>query len=158
MPVFFRAGAAAFLAAGLLVAAPTAEGQPTSADLVATGAVAGGETTVPSYHLVAFTFAVTDKGPGSITSSADLDYTSVRHGTVVDQLCIPRDGHAIEPDSPYCESGGLRPGQSNRMTLIVQPDSVSGVALRVRVCASNESGVPDPRPGNNCVVKSVLLQ
>jgi hypothetical protein len=129
-----------------------------SADLTASASVAGGERTVDSFHPVVFVFTLRNKGPATVDSSADLTYTSVQNGTVVDQLCIVSSGASFNADSPSCEYGALAPGGHARMTLIVQPDpDASQVPLRVRVCASNESEIPDPVPGNNCVTKSVFV-
>jgi hypothetical protein len=128
-----------------------------SADLAASGMVAGGERTVESSHPVVFVFTLRNKGPATVDSSADIEYTSIKNGTFVDQLCILSNGNSFNADQPGCEYGELRPGEWARMTLIVQPTrNVSG-PLSVRVCASNESGIPDGVRGNNCTTKTVML-
>lgn len=130
-----------------------------SADLAVSGSIAGGERSVETFHPVVFVFNLTNNGPNAITSSADLTYSAVRNGTVSDQLCIFPSGASFNPDSPSCEFGTLRVGQTSRMTLIVQPDTgASGQPLSVRVCSSNESGVRDPVPSNNCLTLSVRLE
>jgi hypothetical protein len=136
----------------------SAVAQSPSADLAVSGFVAGGEQTVASYHPVVFVFSVKNRGPAALNSSADLTYVSVRNGRVVDQLCISRNRVSFDPDSPSCEFGPLASGQKTRMTLIVQPGTdVSGVTVSVRVCASNEGGIPDPVSANNCETRRVEL-
>jgi hypothetical protein len=141
---------------GAVQAAPSPTTTPTSAlapssDLEATGFVAGGERTVESSHPVVFVFTLKNKGPDAIDSSADLSYAEVQNGTVTDQLCIFPDRRSFNADSPFCEFGQLKVGQVARMTLIVQPfNNVTGVRLSVRVCSSNESGIPDPVSANDC--------
>jgi hypothetical protein len=146
------------LAGGAASAPGTTPPSPASADLATTGSVAGGERTVESSHPVVFVFRLRNHGPATVDSSADLNYTAVRNGEVVDQLCVFPGGNGFNADSPYCEFGALAPGQTARMTLIVQPRTdVTRVPLTVRVCASNESEIPDPVPGNDCATKSVLI-
>jgi hypothetical protein len=143
-------------AGGALNASGAASTASRSADLAVSGTVAGGEHSVESFHRVVFVFTIRNKGPGTVDSSADLGYTSVRNGSVSDQLCILPDGNSINPDSPQCEYGTLAPGQAARMALIVQPRTdMSGVPVTVRVCSSNESGIPDPVAANNCATRTV---
>lgn len=138
--------------------AMSAAAQSPSADLAVSGSVAGGERTVESSHLVAFVFSVKNKGPDAVDSSADLSYVSVQNGRVVDQLCVFPNRVSFNADSPSCEFGTLARGQSARMTLIVRPRTeVSGVTLGVRVCSSNESGIPDPVSANDCATRHVEL-
>lgn len=150
---------AALVVGGALVAGSlgsSANASPPSADLGVTGFVAGSERSVDSSHPVVLVFSLRNNGPSTEDSSADMAYTSVRNGTVTDQLCVFPDGSSFNADSPYCEFGQLRPGQVAHMTLIVQPRSdVSGVRLSARVCSSNESGIPDPVSSNDCVTESV---
>jgi Domain of unknown function DUF11 len=143
------------VAAGTLVSSATAAAP--SADLRVTGSVAGSERNVESSHPVVFVFSLKNNGPSTVDSSADMGYTSVRNGTVTDQLCVFPNGNSFNADSPFCEFGLLRSGQVAHMTLIVQPRSgVTGVKLSARVCSSNESDIPDPVSSNNCTTKSVL--
>jgi hypothetical protein len=129
--------------------------QSPSLDLAVTGEVAGGEQSVESFHPVVFVFALQNK-KGTVDSSADMSYTDVQNGTVTDQLCIFPDRRSFNADTPFCEFGQLTKGQVARMTLIVQPlSNVTGVELRVRVCSSNESGIPDPNPANDCTTLAV---
>jgi hypothetical protein len=137
-------------------AAGSSAASPPSADLAVSGFVAGGERAVESSHPVVLVFALMNRGPDTVDSSADVSYTRVTNATVTDQLCVFPDGNSFNPDSPYCEYGALAPGQVAHMTLVVQPRSnVTGVRLSVRVCSSNESDIPDPVTGNNCVTRSV---
>ena len=132
--------------------APSAVG----ADLTMSGFVAGGETSTESSHLIAMVFTLTNKGPGDIDSSADTTLVSVSGGRVVDEMCVLPNGFGINPDAPVCEQGVLPAGHSFKSTVIVQP-SGPGVTLAVRACASNESGIPDPKPGNNCKTLKVSI-
>jgi hypothetical protein len=120
-----------------------------AADLAMSGSVAGGETSTESSHLIAMVFTLTNKGPGDIDSSADTTVTVLSGGTMVDEMCVLPNGFGINADTPVCEQGQLPAGHSFKSTVILQP-SGNDVTLSVRACASNESGIPDPRPGNNC--------
>ena len=158
---FSRAAAAGALGAAMVILGPIGQASSSSdaTDLAVSGFVAGGEQNVETSHPVVLVFTLTDNGPRAITSSADQSYTSVQNGSITDQLCVFPNGNAFNPDSPSCEYGGLKAHQSVRMTLIVQPDpTASGQPLSVRVCASNESGVPDPQTRNDCLSLSVSLQ
>jgi hypothetical protein len=144
--------------AGAVSARGHTSGSPESADLAVSGAVAGGARTLEYGHLAVFVFTLRNRGPAAIVdNSADIGYTAVRNGTVVDQYCINTSGSSFNPDSPACEFGDLAPGEHTRMVVIVQPDNVASAHVRVRVCASNEAGVPDDFPGNDCVTRSVLV-
>jgi hypothetical protein len=145
--------------AGSALSAPgIVAGSPVSADLAASGSVAGGLRVVEAFHPVVFDFTLRNRGPAAVDSSADLGYTTVRNGTVVDQLCILANGSSFNADSPACEFGSLAPGEHARMVLIVQPRTdVSQVYVKVRVCASNESGIPDEVSRNDCTTKRVLI-
>jgi hypothetical protein len=146
------------VAGGALSAPGHGAGSPGSADLAASGSVAGGLRVVESFHPVVFEFTVRNRGPAAVDSSADLAYTIVRNGTVVDQLCVIANGSSFNPDSPACEFGSLAPGEHARMVLIVQPrTNVTQVYVKVRVCASNESDIPDDVSRNDCTTKKVLI-
>jgi hypothetical protein len=119
-----------------------------ASDVGVTGFVAGGERSVESSHPVVFVFKETNHGPGAGPDSVDLNIVSLSGGTVTDQLCVFPNGAGFDPDSPSCEPGALRVHQSSTMTVIVQPRPSSTV--RVRVCTSNEGGLPDPNPSNDC--------
>ena len=160
MPTFSRTAAAAALGAAMVILGPTGQASSSSdaTDLAITGLVAGGEQNVETSHPVVFVFKLTNNGPRAITS-ADQTYTSVQNASITDQLCVFPNGNAFNADSPSCEYGGLKVHQSAQMTLIVQPDpAASGQPVAVRVCASNESGVPDPQARNDCLSLSVSLQ
>jgi hypothetical protein len=138
-------------AGGASAAAPTT-------DLAVTGSVAGGERVVASNHLVAFTFDLKNKGPNRVTSSADLTYSKLHNGFVVDQLCVFPNGNGFDPDSPSCEPGALAAGQSTHMTLIVKPTAgAPNRKLSVQVCGSTEGSEIDPVASNNCTTLSVTL-
>jgi hypothetical protein len=135
-----------------------ADASARSADLAVSGAVAGGERTVESSHPVVLVFTLKNRGPGDVDSSADMGYVSVRNGTVTDQLCIFFTGASFNADSPQCEYGALSVGQTGRMTLIVQPRTdITDFRLSVKVCSSNESGIPDPVASNDCATRSVRV-
>jgi hypothetical protein len=119
-----------------------------SSDVRVTGFVAGGERSVESSHPVVFVFRETNHGPGAGPDSVDLSIVSSSGGTVTDQLCVFPNGDGFDPDSPSCEPGPLRVHQSSIMTVIVQPNS--GSTVRIRVCTSNEGGLPDPNSSNDC--------
>ena len=69
---------------------------------------------------------------------------------MADQLCMFPDRRSFNADTPFCEFGPLGVRQSARMTLIVHPiTDVTDVRLNVRVCSSNESGIPNPVSTND---------
>ena len=138
-------------AAGASAAAPTT-------DLAVTGSIAGGERVVASSHLVVFTFDLKNKGPNRVTSSADLTYSKLHNGFVVDQLCVMANGNGFDPDSPTCEPGALAAGRSTHMTLIVKPTAgAPNRTLSVQVCGSTEGSETDPVTSNNCTTLSVTV-
>jgi hypothetical protein len=144
--------------AGIVQAAGASAAAP-SADLAVTGSVAGGLRILgePS-HLVAFTFDLKNKGPNGVTSSADMTYSRVHNGFVVDQLCVLPNGTGFNADSPSCEPGALAAGESTHMTLILKPTAGAlNRKLTVRVCASTEGSEVDPVASNNCKTLSVTL-
>ena len=137
---------------GASAAAPTT-------DLAVTGSVEGGlRITGETSHLLAFTFDLKNKGPNGVTSSADMTYSKVHNGFVVDQLCVTSDGVGFNADSPTCEPGALAAGKSTHMTLILKPTAGAlNRTLSVRVCASTEDSEVDPVSANNCKTLSVTL-
>ena len=138
--------------AGASAAAPTT-------DLAVTGSVAGGLRIIgETSHPLAFTFALKNKGPDGVTSSADMTYSMVHNGFVVDQLCVMSDGVGFNADSPSCEPGTLAAGKSTHMTLLIKPtEGALNRKLTVRVCASTEDSEVDPDSSNNCKTLSVTL-
>jgi hypothetical protein len=148
----------AFGSAMSLQAADASTGAPIT-DLAVTGSVAGGLRILgePS-HLVAFTFDLKNKGPNGVTSSADMTYSRVHNGSVVDQLCVTANGVGFNADSPTCEPGTLAAGASTHMTLLLKPtEGAANRKLTVRVCASTEDSEVDPVASNNCKTLSVTL-
>jgi len=71
-------------------------------------------------------------------------------------MCVLPNGFGINPDTPSCETGPLKPQQSVHDTYIVQPSGTS-TSVSVRTCASNEGSVPDPVTSNNCKTLSVAI-
>jgi hypothetical protein len=124
-----------------------------SSDVGVTGFVAGSERSLEASHPVVFVFKETNHGPDAGQDSVDMTIVSTSGGTVTDQLCVFPDRASFNPDSPSCEPGALGVHQSSTMTVIVQPNSSSTV--RIRVCTSNEGGLPDPNPSNNCATLKV---
>jgi len=137
---------------GASAAAPTT-------DLAVTGSVEGGlRITVETSHLLAFTFDLKNKGPNGVTSSADMTYSKVRNGFVVDQFCVMTNGVGFNADSPTCEPGTLAAGKSTHMTLILKPtQGALNRTLSVQVCASTEDSEVDPVSSNNCKTLNVTL-
>jgi hypothetical protein len=148
--------ASAGIFAGVSQATTQSPDTATKADLVMTGSVAGGETSTESFHLIVFVFTLTDKGPGDIDSSADTTVTTVDGGTLVDTMCVLRNGFGINPDGPSCEQGPLAIHQSVKSTFIVQP-TTGHHTVSVTACGSNESAIPDAVPSNNCKTLSVAI-
>jgi len=138
--------------AGASAAAPTT-------DLAVTGSVAGGlRSTGETSHALAFSFDLKNKGPNAVTSSADMTYSKVHNGFVVDQLCVMANGIGFNADSPTCEPGTLAAGESTHMVLLLKPTAGAlNRTLTVQVCASTEDSEVDPVSSNNCKTLSVRL-
>jgi hypothetical protein len=154
---FHRKAAVVLFAVGALGATMSgsvaSEVSAPSSDVGVTGFVAGGEHSLEASHPVVFVFKETNHGPDAGQDSVDMTIVSTAGGTVTDQLCVLPDRAGINPDSPSCEPGALRVHQSSTMTVIMQPHSSSTV--RIRVCTSNEGGLADPNPSNDCATLRV---
>ena len=93
-------------------------------------------------------FTLTNKCPKPVDPSADMFIAEVqeRHGGR-SAVHVPRPAK-FQRRHPVLRVLGVR--QSARMTLIVHPfTDVTDVRLNVRVCSSNESGIPNPVSTND---------
>jgi hypothetical protein len=139
-----------------LVSSGVSHANPQGADLAVTGLVAGGETSTDSGHFIVFVFTLTNKGPAATDGSADLTFTDVQGGSLVDIMCVLPNGVGIYADTPSCETGPLQTKQSVQDTFVLQPSGTS-TSVSLRVCASNEGSVADPVASNNCKTLSVVV-
>jgi hypothetical protein len=118
-------------------AAATASSARATPTFAVRGTVAGGIKIIQPGQTLTFVFTETNKGPGSATE--DLVITKVTNAKVVgNPPCVLPNGTAINSDTPACEPGSVRAGQS---ASIVITTSVTGG--HVRRCQSRS---PDMRP------------
>jgi hypothetical protein len=120
--------------------------------------VAGAARSAELGESLTFVFSARDNGPGPADLAIDLRTIRGidRDGVATRLSCVLPNGFVIEPDGDFCEPGPLRPGQ--RAASLVFTGDVTGLSdIVVRACATNLSGTPDPKPGNNCRTLRVAL-
>jgi len=132
---------AATVTSASATSSPAAAAAPT---FVLRGTVAGGIKTVQPGQTLTFVFTETNKGPGS--APEDLVITKMTRARVVgNPPCVLPNGTAINSDTPSCEPGVMRPGQSASIVITTDVTGSSGLAASVRVCLDNQStGVIGP--------------
>ncbi len=141
---------AASIAGALVSTVPSASAAPSRSAasepaFVLTGSVAGGITTIQTSQTLTFVF--TETKHSTAAANEDLDLTSVVNVSVAHagMTCVLPGGTAINPDSPFCEPGFVKPGQQASMVLTTTVTGAPGTTARARVCLSNEStGVIGP--------------
>jgi hypothetical protein len=115
--------------------------------------VAGEITTIQTGQTLTFVFTETNQSNAS--APVDLGLTDLANATLADggMVCVLASGAAINPDTPFCEPGFVKPGQHASMVLTTTVTGPSGTSVDARVCLSNENtGVIGP-----CVTKSVAI-
>jgi hypothetical protein len=126
------------LAATLTSASATASSAAAGPTFVLRGTVAGGIKVIQTGQTLTFVFTETNKGPGS--APEDLMITKVTNAEVVgNPPCVLPDGTAINSDTPSCEPGFVKTGQSASIVITTNVTGGSGTAASVRLCLDNES-------------------
>jgi hypothetical protein len=151
----FSALAMALLLGSLTLASSSAAPPPapsiTAPAFNLTAHVAGGIKIIPGGEPLTFVF--TEKNVGSTSQTEDLDVTTVTKASVVSQICVDPRGAEFHADTPFCEPGFLKPGQSSSTVIDVVVANVTSGSVSVRVCLENEStGAVGP-----CLTKSVII-
>jgi hypothetical protein len=102
------------------------------------GTVAGGIKIIQAGQTLTFVFRETNKGPGS--APEDLVITKVTNAKVVgNPPCVLPNGTAINSDTPSCEPGLVKAGQSASIVITTSVTGGSGMAASVRLCLENEN-------------------
>src|SRR5947209_3703847 len=123
---------AAMMTSASATASPAGAAGPT---FVLQGTAAGGIKIIQTGQTLTFVFTETNKGPGS--APEDLMITDVTNAEVVgNPPCVLPNGFAINSDTPSCEPGFVKTGQS---ASIVITTNVTGGSGLVRLCLDNES-------------------
>jgi len=125
------------LAVTMTSASATAESAATPV-FVVHGTAAGGIKVVQSGQTLTFVFTETNKGPGS--APEDLVIKKVSNAKVVgNPPCVLPNGTAINSDTPSCEPGSIKAGQSASIVITTKVTGSSGEAASVRLCLGNEN-------------------
>ena len=102
------------------------------------GTAAGGIKVIQTGRTLTFVFTETNKGPES--APEDLMITEVTNAEVIgNPPCVLPNGVAINSDTPSCEPGFVKPGQSASIVITTNVTGGSGMAASVRLCLDNES-------------------
>jgi hypothetical protein len=116
--------------------------------------VAGGATRAEAGHSLTFEFGAKNFGPGIADVSIDLVTSRGLTGATLE--CVLRNGSVINPDSPNCETGTAKAGQSGGH--LVLTGTVAGTSnVTVKACVESLNGTVDPHSGNNCRTLHVQL-
>jgi hypothetical protein len=126
---------AATVTSASATASPASAAGPT---FVLKGTAAGGIKVIQTGRTLTFVFTETNKGPES--APEDLMITEVTNVEVVgNPPCVLPNGVAINSDTPSCEPGFVKPGQSASIVITTNVTGGSGMAASVRLCLDNES-------------------
>jgi hypothetical protein len=133
-----------------VAAASSSQASTTSVDVGITGHTVAGYTSAQQFQELPVVFTMKNH---STTTSTDVTFIfTVAHASSdgSDYTCPEITNHAnIDPDTPGCEPGTLRPGKSTSAAIMVTPMS-SFVTVTVKGCAYAISAVTDPVSSNNC--------
>ena len=144
--------AALALAVGLcgLVAAAAAAQEPVNADIAIVSKTANVRHAKVG-QFVTFTIVATNKGPEA--SQLDVIDQPLVGLQMVDEIC----DRGISPDTPACEYSAVEPGDTVTTTVVDEVVAPVGKYATNTACVSNESGLPDPDPSNDCATTSVRI-
>ena len=141
----------------LVAFAVTSSGSEASSakvDLSITGFVVAGVTGANSTQHVPFSFTVTNRSGTDAPVTITFTLTGGSAADNGDYVCpLVSTGADIDPDTPSCEPGTLPGHRSTGAAIIVTPTAAG--TMTVQACVSNESGAPDPAPGNDCKSLSI---
>jgi uncharacterized repeat protein (TIGR01451 family) len=140
------------LAAGLcgLLAATAAAQEPVNADIAIVSKTANARHAKVG-QLVTFTILATNNGPEP--SQLDVFDQPLIGLHMVEETC----DRGISPDTPACEYSQVQPGESVTTTVVAEVDGGVGKYATNTACVSNESGLPDPDPSNDCATTTVRI-
>ena len=126
---------AAMVTSASATASPASAARPT---FTLQGTAAGGIKIVQTGQTLTFVFTETNKGAES--APEDLMITEVTNAAVVgNPPCVLPNGLAINSDTPSCEPGFVKPGQSASIVITTNVTGGSGMAASVRLCLDNEN-------------------
>ena len=132
--VIVTLGAAAFVVAILTATSASAA---TTGSFALKASVAGGITTIQSGQTLTFVF--TEINQPTKGANEDLGLVRMANVSVADMVCVLPGGAAINPDTPFCEPGLVKPGQHAAMVLTTTVTGAPGAAAKARVCLVNEA-------------------
>ena len=129
---------AGLLAATLTSASATASSAAAGSAFVLRNSVAEGIKVIQTGQTLTSVFTETNKG--SESAPEDLMITKVTNAEVVgNPPCVLPDGTAINSDTPSCEPGFVKTGQSASIVITANVTGGSGMAASVRLCLFNEN-------------------
>lgn len=147
---------AAISLVALAVNSSGSEAASTKVDLSVTGFVVAGVTGANSSQHVPFSFTVTNRSGTDAPVTITFTLTGGSAADNGDYVCpLVSTGVDIDPDTPSCEPGILAGHHSTGAAIIVTPTAAG--TMTVQACVSNESGAPDPVPGNDCKTLSIAV-
>jgi uncharacterized repeat protein (TIGR01451 family) len=144
--------AALALAVGLctVVAATATAQEPVNADIAIVSKTAEVRHAKVG-QLVTFTIVATNNGPE--VSQLDVIDQPLVGLRMVNEIC----DRGISPDTPACEYSLVEPGDSVTTTVVAEVEQGVGDYATNTACVSNESGLPDPDPSNDCATATVRI-
>lgn len=140
------------LAVGLcgLMAATAAAQEPVNADIAIVSTTANVRHAKVG-QLVTFTIVATNNGPEA--SQLDVFEQPLVGLHMVEETC----DRGISADTPSCEYSQVQPGETVTTTVVAEVDGGVGRYAMNTACLSNESGLPDPDPSNDCATTTVRI-
>jgi len=128
----------ACLVAATVTSASATASPATGPTFVLHGAAARGIKVIQTGRTLTFVFTETNKGPES--APEDLMITEVTNAEIVgNPPCVLPNGVAINSDTPSCEPGFVKPGQSASIVITTNVIGGSGMDASVRLCLDNEN-------------------
>jgi hypothetical protein len=101
-----------------------------------------------------------NRGPG--TSQLDVTYSHPRHVDIKREVCLvpaSESGDIIPPtaDTPSCEFSDVPAGDFVIVKVIAFVTGTAGARARLTFCTSNETGLADPNPDNDCKTAGIPI-
>lgn len=99
-------------------------------------------------------------GPGA--SQLDVTYSNARHLDVKQEVCLvpaseSGDIFPSSPDTPSCEFSDVPAGDFVIVKIVAIVTGTAGEQARLTFCTSNETGLADPDPDNDCKTARILI-
>jgi hypothetical protein len=154
-----RRSALFFLVTGLFLVASAGAALGTTADLALRSATANFSTAASGQRIV-FRAVAKNLGPG--TSQLDVTFSNATNFLPRREICIVPPSEAGEintpsADGPSCEFANV---PENDRVVVKVPGHVSGEPgqdAAITFCTSNETGMDDGNPANDCKSATVLI-